>query len=200
MPYRAGRHFLQIPGPSNVPDRILRAMDQPVIDHRGPEFQALARRVLARIGPVFGTTEPVVIFPSSGTGAWEAALVNTLSPGDRVVMYETGHFATLWSRLAERLGLRPHLLPGDWRGGARADAIAETLAADRAHEIRAVCIVHNETSTGAVLGRARGPGGNRRSRAPGTAHGRYDLGPCQRGAAPRRLGHRRHGLPARRRA
>ncbi|MCY4592454.1 MAG: aminotransferase class V-fold PLP-dependent enzyme [Alphaproteobacteria bacterium] len=150
MPYRAGRHFLQIPGPSNVPDRILRAMDQPVIDHRGPEFQALARRVLARIGPVFGTTEPIVIFPSSGTGAWEAALVNTLSPGDRVVMYETGHFATLWSRLAERLGLRPHLLPGDWRRGARADAIAEALAADRAHEIRAVCIVHNETSTGAV--------------------------------------------------
>ncbi len=150
MPYRAGRHFLQIPGPSNVPDRILRAMDQPVIDHRGPEFQALARRVLARIGPVFRTTEPVVIFPSSGTGAWEAALVNTLSPGDRVVMYETGHFATLWSRLAERLGLRPHLLPADWRGGARADAIAEALAADPAHEIRAVCIVHNETSTGAV--------------------------------------------------
>ena len=150
MQHRAGRHFLQIPGPSNVPDRILRAMDQPVIDHRGPEFQELARRVLARIGPVFGTAEPVVIFPSSGTGAWEAALVNTLSPGDRVIMYETGQFATLWSRLAERIGLRPQLLPGDWRGGARADAIADALAADREHEIRAVCIVHNETSTGAV--------------------------------------------------
>ena len=150
MTYRAGRHFLQIPGPSNVPDRILRAMDHPVIDHRGPEFQALARRVLGRIGPIFGTDGPVVVYPSSGTGAWEAALVNTLSAGDRVIMYETGHFATLWCRLAERIGLQPVLLPDAWRGGARADAIAEALTADREHRIRAVCVVHNETSTGAV--------------------------------------------------
>ncbi|HEX7328020.1 MAG TPA: aminotransferase class V-fold PLP-dependent enzyme [Casimicrobiaceae bacterium] len=144
----AGRHYLQIPGPTNVPDRVLRAIDRPTIDHRGPEFAELARSILDRIGAVFGTRDPVVVYAGSGTGAWEAALVNTLSPGDRVLMAETGHFAALWKRLAERLGLAPEFLPGDWRHGADAGAIGDRLAADRAHSIRAVCVVHNETSTG----------------------------------------------------
>jgi alanine-glyoxylate transaminase/serine-glyoxylate transaminase/serine-pyruvate transaminase len=143
-----GRHFLQIPGPTNVPDRVLRAMAAPTIDHRGPEFAELTKAVLAALGPVFGTAGPVVIYPSSGTGAWEAALVNTLSPGDRVLMSETGHFSTLWSELAGRLGLRVEVIPGDWRHGADPVAIGERLAADSAHEIKAVCVVHNETSTG----------------------------------------------------
>jgi alanine-glyoxylate transaminase/serine-glyoxylate transaminase/serine-pyruvate transaminase len=143
-----GRHFLQIPGPTNVPDRVLRAMAAPTIDHRGPEFAELTKAVLAALGPVFGTAGPVVIYPSSGTGAWEAALVNTLSPGDRVLMSETGHFSSLWSELAGRLGLQVEVLPGDWRHGADPSAIGERLAADSAHEIKAVCVVHNETSTG----------------------------------------------------
>jgi alanine-glyoxylate transaminase / serine-glyoxylate transaminase / serine-pyruvate transaminase len=143
-----GRHFLQIPGPTNVPDRVLRAMAAPTIDHRGPEFAELTKAVLRALGPVFGTADPVVIYPSSGTGAWEAALVNTLSPGDRVLMSETGHFSTLWSQLAGRLGLQVEIIPGDWRHGADPDAIGERLAADSAREIKAVCVVHNETSTG----------------------------------------------------
>jgi alanine-glyoxylate transaminase/serine-glyoxylate transaminase/serine-pyruvate transaminase len=148
--YKSGRHFLQIPGPTNVPDRVLRAMDMPTIDHRGPQFQALAKRILSGLPAIFGTASPVIIFPASGTGAWEAALVNTLSPGDRVLMYETGHFATLWKKLAERLGLRTEFIAGDWRTGADAAAIAARLAQDKAHEIKAVCVVHNETSTGCV--------------------------------------------------
>ncbi|MCP5155399.1 MAG: aminotransferase class V-fold PLP-dependent enzyme [Ectothiorhodospiraceae bacterium] len=148
MSYQAGRHFLQIPGPTNVPDRILRAMDYPTIDHRGPTFGAIAREVLAEIRPVFGTAGPVVIYPSSGTGAWEGALVNTLSPGDAVLMSETGHFATLWYDLARRLGLEPELLPGDWRSGADPDRIEARLREDSAHRIKAVAVVHNETSTG----------------------------------------------------
>jgi alanine-glyoxylate transaminase / serine-glyoxylate transaminase / serine-pyruvate transaminase len=143
-----GRHFLQIPGPTNVPDRVLRAMAAPTIDHRGPEFAELIRALLPALGPVFGTTAPVVVYPSSGTGAWEAALVNTLSPGDRVLMSETGHFSTLWSELAGRLGLQVEILPGDWRHGADPAAIRDRLAADAEHEIKAVCVVHNETSTG----------------------------------------------------
>ncbi|WP_108662844.1 pyridoxal-phosphate-dependent aminotransferase family protein [Acuticoccus kandeliae] len=143
-----GRHFLQIPGPTNVPDRILRAMDMPTIDHRGPQFQALAERVLAGIRGIFGTTNPVIIFPGSGTGAWEAALVNTLSAGDKVLMYETGHFASLWKRLATRLGLQPEFIEGDWRSGVDPAKIEERLRADTGHEIKAVCVVHNETSTG----------------------------------------------------
>ena len=146
----SGRHFLQIPGPTNVPDRVLRAIDHPTIDHRGPEFAQLGLSILGRIGSIFDTREPVVIYAASGTGAWEAALVNTLSPGDRVLMAETGHFALLWKRLAERLGLRPEFLPGDWRHGANADAIHARLADDREHAIKAVCVVHNETSTGVV--------------------------------------------------
>jgi alanine-glyoxylate transaminase/serine-glyoxylate transaminase/serine-pyruvate transaminase len=144
----SGRHFLQIPGPTNVPDRVLRAIDGPTIDHRGPEFAVLGKAVFAGMKKVFKTAGDVVIYPASGTGAWEAALVNTLSPGDRVLMAETGHFATLWRKLAERLGLVVEFIPGDWRHGADPDAIAKRLAADSAHAIKAVCVVHNETSTG----------------------------------------------------
>jgi alanine-glyoxylate transaminase/serine-glyoxylate transaminase/serine-pyruvate transaminase len=148
MSHRSGRHFLQIPGPTNVPDRILRAIDRPTIDHRGPDFGALGRRVLEGMQQIFKTRNPVVIFPASGTGAWEAALVNTLSAGDRILMYETGHFATLWQRMATRLGLAAEFISGDWRHGADAAAIEARLAEDRAHRIKAVCMVHNETSTG----------------------------------------------------
>jgi alanine-glyoxylate transaminase/serine-glyoxylate transaminase/serine-pyruvate transaminase len=144
----AGRHFLQIPGPTNVPDRILRAIDYPTIDHRGPEFAELAKDCLENLKPVFQTQNPVIVFPSSGTGGWEAAIVNTLSPGDRVLAFETGQFATLWTRLAENLGLTVDFMPGDWRHGVDAAAAAATLAADRGHEIKAVMAVHNETSTG----------------------------------------------------
>lgn len=148
----AGRHFLQIPGPSPVPDRILRAMSLPTIDHRGPEFGVLGLKVLEGIRKIFKTSQPVVIYPASGTGAWEAALSNTLSPGDAVLMYETGHFATLWKKMAENLGLKPEFLglPGTegWRRGVQADQIQARLRADAAHAIKAVCVVHNETSTG----------------------------------------------------
>lgn len=149
-PRRAGRHFLQIPGPTPVPDRILRAMDMPVIDHRGPEFKKLGLRVLAGIKTIFKTSNPVVIYPSSGTGAWEAALLNTLSPGDKVLMYETGHFATLWKNIALKLGLQPEFIASDWRSGADASIIEARLREDKAHTIKAVCVVHNETSTGAT--------------------------------------------------
>jgi alanine-glyoxylate transaminase / serine-glyoxylate transaminase / serine-pyruvate transaminase len=142
------RHFLQIPGPTNVPDRILRAISMPTIDHRGPTFQALTHDLLQGLGPVFGAGGPVVVYPASGTGAWEAALVNTLSPGDRVLCFETGHFAALWSDMARSLGLVVDFIPGDWRHGVPPEQLADLLAADRAHDIQAVCIVHNETSTG----------------------------------------------------
>ncbi len=148
MTFRSGRHFLQIPGPSNVPDRVLRAIDRATIDHRGPEFQAMTQGLLGDLKQVFQTAQPVVIYPASGTGAWEAALVNALSPGDRVLMAETGHFAALWMKLAKRLGLEIDFLPGDWRHGVDAAAIEARLAEDRAKSIRAVCVVHNETSTG----------------------------------------------------
>jgi alanine-glyoxylate transaminase/serine-glyoxylate transaminase/serine-pyruvate transaminase len=146
----SGRHFLQIPGPTNVPDRVLRAIDHPTIDHRGPEFAALGKKVLAGIKKVFATQRDVVIYPASGTGAWEAALVNTLSPGDRVLMGETGHFATLWKKLAERLSLNVDFIEGDWRHGADAAEIEKRLRADTVHAIKTVCVVHNETSTGVV--------------------------------------------------
>jgi alanine-glyoxylate transaminase / serine-glyoxylate transaminase / serine-pyruvate transaminase len=149
-PRISGRHFLQIPGPTPVPDRILRAMDMPIVDHRGPDFQALGKRIFDGLKGIFKTAGPIFIFPSSGTGAWEAALVNALSPGDKILMYETGHFATLWKNMAVRLGLVPDLIASDWRAGADADAIEARLRADKAHEIKAVCIVHNETSTGAT--------------------------------------------------
>ena len=144
----AGRHFLQIPGPTNVPDRVLRAMDNPTMDHRGPDFGRFGAALLEKLRAVFGTAQPVVIYPASGTGAWEAALVNTLSPGDRVLMVETGWFATLWREMAERLALRPEFIATDWRRGADPAAIEARLREDRGREIKAVCVVHNETSTG----------------------------------------------------
>ena len=150
--YSPGRHFLQIPGPTNTPLPVLAAIAKPTIDHRGPEFQRLGADVLARIKPVFGTRQPVVIYPASGTGAWEAALVNTLSQGDRVLMFETGWFSTLWNRMATKLGLVPEFLKGDWRTGVDAAAIEARLREDKGHTIKAVCVVHNETSTGVTSG------------------------------------------------
>jgi alanine-glyoxylate transaminase/serine-glyoxylate transaminase/serine-pyruvate transaminase len=150
MKYHAGRHFLQIPGPTNVPERVLRAMARPTIDHRGPEFAELAQEVLQGCRAIFKCAGPVVIFPSSGTGAWEASIANTLSPGDRVLMYETGHFAALWQQMARRLGLDVDFIPGDWRHGADPAEIGRRLADDRGHTIKAVMVVHNETSTGAT--------------------------------------------------
>ncbi len=149
-PRRAGRHFLQIPGPSPVPDRILRAMAMPVLDHRGPEFQKLGQRVLAGIKTIFKTKNPVIIYPASGTGAWEAALANVLSPGDHVLMFETGHFASLWKSMATKLGVTAEFIASDWRSGVDAEQIETRLKADTAHTIKAVCVVHNETSTGAT--------------------------------------------------
>ena len=146
----AGRHFLHIPGPSPLPDRILRAMDTPIIDHRGPEFFRLTRRCLDGIKTIFKTTNPVIIYTATGTGAWEAALVNTLSPGDRVLMVETGQFATLWKKMAEKLGLKPEFIATDWRIGAEPSAIEAHLRKDKNKEIKAVCVLHNETSTGCL--------------------------------------------------
>tara|TARA_R110002049_G_scaffold33716_4_gene110956 strand:+ start:4008 stop:5246 length:1239 start_codon:yes stop_codon:yes gene_type:complete len=156
----SGRHFLQIPGPSPVPDRILRAMSLPTIDHRGPEFGVLGQKLLAGIGQIFKTRHPVIIYPASGTGAWEAALANVASPGDLVLMYETGHFSSLWHKMATRLGVRTEFLslpgtddtglPVTWRNGVQADLIEKRLREDSGHEIKAVCVVHNETSTGAT--------------------------------------------------
>jgi alanine-glyoxylate transaminase/serine-glyoxylate transaminase/serine-pyruvate transaminase len=151
MQVRRGRHFLQIPGPSNVPERVLRAIDRPTIDHRGPEFAALGLSVLARLKGIFkAEAGQVLVFPSSGTGGWEAALVNTLSPGDRILMFDTGQFAVLWRDVAEKFGLEVDFVPGDWRRGADVATGVERLNGDRDHAIKAVCVVHNETSTGAV--------------------------------------------------
>jgi alanine-glyoxylate transaminase / serine-glyoxylate transaminase / serine-pyruvate transaminase len=147
-PRNPGRHFLQIPGPTPIPDRVLRAIDMPVIDHRGPEFQKISRRVLEKVKTVFKTKNPVIIFPASGTGGWEAALVNCLAPGDRVLMFETGQFAVLWKAMATNLGLRPEFIESDWRIGADPAQIEARLREDKGHEIKAVCIVHNETASG----------------------------------------------------
>jgi alanine-glyoxylate transaminase / serine-glyoxylate transaminase / serine-pyruvate transaminase len=146
----AGRHFLHIPGPTPLPDRVLRAMDNAIIDHRGPEFAKLTKRVLEGIKTIFKTAKPVIIYTATGTGAWEAALVNTLSPGDRVLMVETGQFAVLWKNMAIRLGLKPEFIETDWRIGADPKAIEAHLKNDKAHEIKAVCVLHNETSTGCL--------------------------------------------------
>lgn len=148
MTVKRGRHFLQVPGPTNVPERILRLLSKPTVDHRGPEFAQIGREAIDGLKRVFQTTGAVVIYPSSGTGAWEASLVNTLSPGDKVLMYETGHFSALWRDVAVRMGLDVDYLPGDWRHGADADAIEKKLADDRDRTIKAVAVVHNETSTG----------------------------------------------------
>jgi len=150
MSHSAGRHFLQIPGPTNVPDRVLRAIDMPTMDHRGPAFAELGHEVLGGLKEVFKTAQPVVIYPASGTGAWEAALVNTLSPGDKVLMFETGHFATLWHKMATRLGLQVELVGTDWRRGADPALVEAKLKEDKARTIKTVCVVHNETSTGAT--------------------------------------------------
>jgi alanine-glyoxylate transaminase/serine-glyoxylate transaminase/serine-pyruvate transaminase len=166
MSFRSGRHFLQIPGPTNVPDRVLRAIDAATIDHRSADFAALGKEVLAGLQKVFATRHPVVIFPASGTGAWEAALVNVLSPGDRVLAFETGHFSTLWSSMAQRLGLSVTMVPGDWRHGVDPARVEQELARDAQHSVKAICAVHNETSTGvtsriaevrAAVDRARHP-------------------------------------------
>jgi alanine-glyoxylate transaminase / serine-glyoxylate transaminase / serine-pyruvate transaminase len=155
MTFKPGRHFLQIPGPTNVPDRILRAIDNPTIDHRGPEFAVLAKGCLAGIKTIFKTDEPVIIYTASGTGGWEAALVNTLSPGDRVLASDTGQFAALWTKMAENLGFSVDLIPGDWRHGVDADEIGTRLSADRNHQIKAVLATHNETATGVTSNIAR---------------------------------------------
>ncbi|HWZ68848.1 MAG TPA: aminotransferase class V-fold PLP-dependent enzyme [Stellaceae bacterium] len=147
-PHHSGRHFLQIPGPTNVPDRVLQAIAMPTIDHRGPEFALLGQEIVAGMKRVFQTEDTVVVYPSSGTGAWEAALTNTLSPDERVLMFETGHFATLWRQMATRLGLDIEFVPGDWRHGVDPALVEEKLVADKAHAVKAVCAVHNETSTG----------------------------------------------------
>ena len=147
---RAGNHFLQIPGPTPIPERILRAIDHQIIDHRGPQFQQLGKAVLSGIKTIFKTVQPVIIYPASGSGAWEAALVNTLSPGDRVLMVETGHFASLWQQMAVKLGLNPEFIAGDWRTGADAAVIEDHLRKDSGHSIKAVCVVHSETSTGVL--------------------------------------------------
>ncbi|WP_282153051.1 pyridoxal-phosphate-dependent aminotransferase family protein [Ruegeria atlantica] len=147
---QAGRHFLQIPGPSAVPDRILRAISTQTIDHRGPDFAEVGNKALNGMKTIFRTKQNVFIYPSSGTGAWEAALVNTVSPGEKVLMFETGHFAFMWCNLAGKLGLQPELIEGDWRGGADPNQIEDRLRADEQHDIKAVCVVHNETSTGSV--------------------------------------------------
>ena len=145
-----GRHFLHIPGPTPVPDRILRAMDTPMIDHRGPEFAKLAKKCLDGIKTIFKTTNPVIIYTATGTAAWEGALTNTLSAGDKVLMVETGQFGTLWNKMADKLGLQSELIPTDWRTGVDPKVIEKRLSEDKKHEIKAVCVLHNETSTGAL--------------------------------------------------
>jgi alanine-glyoxylate transaminase/serine-glyoxylate transaminase/serine-pyruvate transaminase len=148
MAFNSGRHFLQIPGPTNVPDRVLRAIDYPTMDHRGPKFGQLGLEIIEGLKHVFQTQQPVVIYPASGTGAWEAALVNCFSPGDKLLMVETGHFASLWQKMAGKLGLQVELISTDWRRGADPAAIEAKLKEDKSHAIKAVCVVHNETSTG----------------------------------------------------
>jgi alanine-glyoxylate transaminase/serine-glyoxylate transaminase/serine-pyruvate transaminase len=150
MAFRSGRHFLQIPGPTNVPDRVLRAIDYPTMDHRGPKFGQLGLEIIEGLKYVFQTQQPVVIYPASGTGAWEAALVNCFSPGDKLLMVETGHFASLWLKMAGKLGLQVELITTDWRRGADPAAVEAKLKEDKTHSIKAVCVVHNETSTGAT--------------------------------------------------
>ncbi len=190
-----GRHFLQIPGPSPVPDRILRAMSLPTIDHRGPEFAVLGTKVLAGMQAIFKTRHPVIIYPASGTGAWEAAMCNTLSPGDPVLMYETGQFAALWVKLAKRLGLVPEVLswsgadelmphaPG-WGRGVQADLIEQRLREDREHRLKAVCVVHNETSTGVTSDIAAVRRAIDAARHPAIAAGGYHLRHCERRLSP----------------
>ena len=178
----------------------MRAMDMPLIDHRGPEFAKLAKRVFDGIKTIFKTTQPVIIYTATGTGAWEAALVNTLSPGDRVLMVETGQFATLWKVMAERLGLKPEFIPADWRVGADPATIEEHLRKDKAHEIKAVCVLHNETATGCLSPIEPDPQGDRCRGPSGAADGRHDLVARLDRLPARRMGRRRHRSAARKRA
>ena len=175
MTFQSGRHFLQIPGPTNVPDRVLRAMAKPTIDHRGPEFAKLTHEILEGLKRVFKTSGTVVIYPSSGTGAWEAALVNTLSPGDKVLMFETGYFATLWRNMAVKLGLDVDFIPGDWRHGVDPAVIEEKLSEDRNHKVKSVTVVHNETSTGVTSRVAEVRKAIDRAQTSGLIDGRYNL-------------------------
>ena len=176
MTVHTGRHFLQIPGPTNIPDRVLRAMDMPGLDHRGPEFAEIGFAVLAGLQRMFRTKQPVVIFPSSGTGAWEAAIVNTLQPGDKVLMCETGQFAVLWRGIADKFKLDVDFIPGDWRHGADLEQVEARLAADKAHKIKAVCVVHNETSTGCVTSPLEVRKIMDRVKHPALSDGRHHLG------------------------
>ena len=146
--FRSGKHLLQVPGPTNIPDRVLRAMSSPTIDHRGPEFAEIVKRVLDRLRGIFKTTQPIIIFPGSGTGAWEAAIVNTLNPYDKVLMFETGQFSSLWAEQAKKFNIEVDLVPGDWRTGADPKIVEKKLSEDKAHKIKAVFALHNETSTG----------------------------------------------------
>ncbi len=180
MTLHTGRHFLQIPGPTNVPDRVLRAMDMPTLDHRGPEFAELRHAVLAGCQRIFRTKQPVIIYPASGTGAWEAAIVNTLSPGDKVLMAETGQFAVLWRGIAERFRLDVEFLPTDWRRGADVAEIEARLAADRGHKIKAVCVVAQRDLDQLRHPSARGPQGAQSHQSSGAPDGRHHLGPCPR--------------------
>ena len=188
----SGRHFLQIPGPSPVPDRILRAMSYPTIDHRGPEFGALGLKVLAGIKRIFQTEHPVIIYPASGTGAWEAALTNTLSAGDRVLMFETGHFATLWKKMAAALGLEPESLSlpdlEGWRRGVQADMIEARLRQDAAHSIKAVCVRAQRDLDGGHLRHCLGSSCHRRGTTSGTVVGRHDFRAGLGRLSPRRMG------------
>ena len=182
----------KFPGRRPLPDRIMRAIDMPLIDQRGPEFAKLAKRVLEGIKTIFKTTQPVIIYTATGTGAWEAALANTLSPGDRVLMVETGQFATLWKVMAERLGLKPEFIKTDWRVGADPKVIEEHLRKDKAHEIKAVCVLHNETATGCLSPIDADPQSHRRGRPSGAVPGRHDLLAGFDRLPPRRMGRRRH--------
>ena len=196
----AGRHFLQIPGPTPVPDRILRAMDTPIIDHRGPEFAQARQARARRHQDDFQDHQPVIIYTATGTGAWEAALVNTLSPGDRVLMVETGQFATLWKKMAEKLGLKPEFIETDWRHGADPAVIEAKLKDDKKHEIKAVCVLHNETATGCLSPIAEIRKAIDRAGPSGAVDGRHDLVARLDRLSPRRMGRRRHRSAARRRA
>ncbi len=186
MPGHTGRHFLQIPGPTNVPDRVLQAIAAPTIDHRGPEFAELGKEIVGGMKRVFQTAGTVVVYPSSGTGAWEAALVNTLSPGDRVLMVEPGHFATLWRQMASRLGLDIDFMPGDWRHGVDPAQLAEKLAADPEHRVKAVCVVHNETSTGVASRIPEIRAAIRSPRSPRSTTGMTNGRSMSRSRAPRK--------------
>ncbi len=192
--YHSGRQFVQIPGPTNVPERVLRAMAKPTIDHRSPEFSRLGLEVLEGLKEVFQTSGKVIVFPSSGTGAWEAALVNTLSPGDKLLMFDIGQFAAGWREMATRFGLEVDFVPGDWRHGVDPEAVERKLGEDREHRIKAVCVVHNETSTGVTSRVCRGAPSHESRAASGAAAGRYHFVARFHRLSSRRVGSGRNDL------